>query len=123
MRSSFADLVEEDRAVVGFFKQAFRLFECASEGSRLVAEHLAFQQVAAERGAVDGDKGFAAARTVPVDGLGEHFLAGSCLAGEQDGDVCGGYLAGERYGFLYGGMIVSNEYCLPTAVTAACCWR
>ena len=88
-----ADLIEEDRAVVGFFEQAFRLFECTGESSCLVTEHLAFQQVAAERGTVDGDKGFIATGTILMDGLGKHLLAGPGLAGEQDGNIRCGNLA------------------------------
>ncbi len=46
-------------------------------------EHLAFQQIATERGAVDSDKGFITAGTVLVDGLCKHFFASPGLSGEQ----------------------------------------
>ena len=64
-------------------------------------EHLAFQQIATERGAVDSDKGFITAGTVLVDGLCKHFFASPGLSGEQDGNIRGGNLACQRNSLLY----------------------
>ena len=51
-----ADLVEEDRAVVGGLELADLLFRGAGEGALLVAEQLAFQQRLGQGGAVEADE-------------------------------------------------------------------
>src|SRR5439155_11166106 len=58
--------------------------DCAGEGSRLVSEQLAFQQILVDRGAVEGDERFALSRTVAVERPGHEFLAGPRLAEDQD---------------------------------------
>ncbi len=52
----FADLVEEDGAVVGQFEAADALRDGAGEGAALVSEEFAFQQAGGNRRAVEFDE-------------------------------------------------------------------
>ena len=61
----------------------------AGEGAFHGAEQLAFDQFARQGGAVDLDDLALAARAEGVDEVGNHFLAGAALAGDQHGDVAG----------------------------------
>ena len=47
-------------------------------------------------------KAFSAARTVLMDGLGEDFLSGACLACQQHGYIGLRHLAGQGDRLLYG---------------------
>ena len=60
----------------------------AGEGAAAVAEQLAFEQVAGDGGAVEGDERFLCAVGEFVDGACEDFLAGPALPGDEDVDVC-----------------------------------
>ena len=51
-----ADLVQEDRAVVGELELAWLCLQGAAEGAALEPEHLRLEQVARQGGAVDLDK-------------------------------------------------------------------
>ena len=51
-----ADFVEEQRAVVGFLKKSSFVLDRTGKRACLIAEQLALKQLAAERGAVEGDK-------------------------------------------------------------------
>ena len=82
-----ADLVEEQRAAVGGLELAFAARDGAGEGAALVAEQLALDQLAAERGAVHLDQRLAAARAAVVQRVGHQLLAGAALAADQHGDV------------------------------------
>ena len=94
VESELADLVEEERAVAGGANEAGVVAVGAGEGAAAVAEQLAFEQVARDGGAVEGDEGFLGAVGEVVDRAGEDFLAGAALAGDEDvdfgpGDACG----------------------------------
>ncbi len=88
-----ADLVEEQGAAVGVLEPPFALAVGAGEGAPDVAEELAFEDVLAQSGTVQGDERLVAARAVVVDRLGDEFLAGAALAGDQDGGRGRGDLA------------------------------
>ena len=84
-RAHLADLVEEDRPLVGDFDESFlvavRSGECASH----VAEQLRVQERLGERAAVDGDERPVAARRAHVNRAGDELLAGARFAGDQHG--------------------------------------
>ena len=54
------------------------------EGSRFVAEHLAFDQILRQRGAIDADKWLRGAFTLGMNGSRDEFLAGSAFSLDQD---------------------------------------
>ena len=79
-----ADLVEEDRAVVGHLELAGLVAIGAGEAALDVAEELRLEQRFGNAGAVDRhERGFGA-RAGGVDGPGDDFLADAALAGDQD---------------------------------------
>ena len=82
-----ADLVEEERAVLGGADEAGVIAFGAGEGAAAVAEQLALEQLVGDRGAVEGDKRLVCAGGVPVDGPRENLLAGAALPGDEDADV------------------------------------
>ena len=88
-----ADFVEEEGAFPGGADEAEVVAVGAGEGAAAVAEELAFEQVAGDGGAVEGDEGLLRAVREFVDGAGEDLLAGAALAGDQDVDVGLGDLA------------------------------
>src|SRR5204863_590351 len=80
------DLVEEQGAAVRELEAALAALGRAREGAALVAEHLRFDEIARQRGAVDGDERLAAAppRALAMDRGGDQLLAGARLPGDQD---------------------------------------
>ena len=78
-----ADLVEEDRRVVGQLEAADLPRERAGERALLAAEQLALDQRRRDRRAVDADHRPAAPRAALVDLRGEQLLAGAGLAEQQ----------------------------------------
>jgi hypothetical protein len=60
---------------------------CAGEGAFHRAEELALDQFARQGGAIDFDDLALAARAESMDEVGDHFLAGSALAGNQHGHI------------------------------------
>ena len=100
------DLVEEERAVVGELKAprvAARGLR-PGEGSRLVAEELALEQVARDGGAVYGHKGAVGVAALVVHGLGEELLARAALALDEDVAVVARIAPGEGYGLFHAGV-------------------
>ena len=87
-----ADLIEEDRAAIRGLELADLELMGACEGSALVAEELALEQLAGHRGAVDLDEGAALADGRVVDRARGHVLAGARLAADEYGDVHPGCL-------------------------------
>jgi hypothetical protein len=75
----------------------------AGEGSLLVPEKFALDQIVGNRGAVDRDERLARAVAVLPDGPGDEFLAGAALAGDHHGHVAGGDLADGLEDFLHRG--------------------
>jgi len=80
-----------------------------------VAEQLAFEQLAGQARAVDGDERSRVARAPAVDRPGDHAFAGAAFAEHQDVGVAGGDLAGgieqighrRRTAFQLGGIVAA----------------
>ncbi len=81
-RRCLADLVEENRAAVGFMKQTAFLADRAGERAALVAEELRLEQVLRKRAAVDGDE-LPPPPGVVVNGPRDQLLARTRFAGDQ----------------------------------------
>src|SRR6185503_10914820 len=88
-----ADLVEEEGPFPGGANEAEVVAIGAGEGAAAVAKELAFEEVAGDGGAVEGDEGLVRAAREFMDGAGEDLLARAALAGDQDVDVGPGDLA------------------------------
>src|ERR1017187_10538797 len=84
-----ADLVEQQRALLGEFEAAGAALDGPGECAFLVAEDLALDQRLRDGGAVDRDEWLQAAGAEVVQAAGCEFLAGAALAGDQDRDVGG----------------------------------
>ena len=78
-----ADLVEEERALGGDLEAAEPVAHRAGEGAARVAEHLALEQLAGQRAAVDRHERTVAARRALVERARDHLLADPALAGQQ----------------------------------------
>src|SRR5258708_35393003 len=72
------------RPAVGHFEAARFIPERASEGASRMAEELAFKQVFGDCAAVNFDQWTVAARAGVVNGLGDEFLARTCLTGNKN---------------------------------------
>src|SRR5713226_1987837 len=79
------DFVEENRALVGDFEEAFFGSDRAGEGAFDVAEKLGLEEIDGNRAGVDGNEGFVGARRSGMNGLGDELLAGTAFAADQDG--------------------------------------
>ena len=79
-----AHLVQEEGAVVGELEPARPVPHGASEGAAHVAEELALQQLAGERGRVHRHERSVAPGRVDMEGARQHLLPGSALAGDED---------------------------------------
>ena len=90
-----ANLVEEQGAAVGAADDAGERGVGAGEGALAVAEQLALEHVARNRGAVEGDERAVGAVRGAMDHAREHLLAGAGLAGEEDRQGARGQPAGE----------------------------
>ena len=90
-----ADLVEEERAAVGDFEEAFLGGDGGGEGAFDVAEEGGFEELGGDGAGVDGDEGLVAARGVGVDGLGDELFAGAAFALDEDGGAAGRDLGDE----------------------------
>src|SRR5439155_767301 len=88
-----ADLVEKDGAAMGRLELADLELVGPREGAALVAEHLALEELARHRGAVDLDEGPGPARGELVDRAGDELLARAGLASDEHGDVDASCLA------------------------------
>ncbi len=89
------DLVEEERAAVGDFEEAFLGGDGGGERALDVAEERGLEQLGGHGAGVDGDEGLVAARRVGVDGLGDELLAGAAFALDEDGGAAGRDLGDE----------------------------
>ena len=85
-----ADLVEEQRPLVGQLEAADLLGDGAGEGALLVAEQLALQQARGDGRAVQLDEGAVPPRAQLVQGAGDEFLARARLAANEHRGVGGG---------------------------------
>src|SRR4029453_15109370 len=82
-RARVADLVEEERAAVGFLEEPAPAPLGAGEGALLEAEELGLEQVVGQRAAVDRDEAPRGARALLVDRARDELLAGASLALDQ----------------------------------------
>ena len=90
LRRDVADLVEEQRPLVGQLEAADLLADGAGEGALLVAEQLALQQPGGDGRAVELDEGAVPPRAQLVQGAGDEFLARARFAPNEHGGVGGG---------------------------------
>src|SRR5690606_22718098 len=81
------DFVEEERAPTGELERALSGSDRAGERSALVAEQLAFDQVVADRAAIDDDERLVAPWPLVVNGARDDILAGAGLALKEHGRV------------------------------------
>src|SRR4029453_9126065 len=75
-----ADLVEEDRAVLGRFEETHALRGRVGERSLLVSEELRLEELARDRGAVDLEERPVRARALAMDGARGELPADAALA-------------------------------------------
>ena len=75
LQRQFADLVEEQRRLIGGFEAADLPRQRAGVGAALAAEQLALDQRGGNRGAADADHRPLMTRAEVVNRLREHFLA------------------------------------------------
>src|SRR3970040_1846283 len=84
-KAEIADFVQEEGPAV----RELDLAEAARQGPRerpfLVSEQLALDERVRDGGAIDGDERTLPTGAVEMEGPGDEFLAGSALAGDEDG--------------------------------------
>src|SRR5262249_50822157 len=83
-----ADLVEEEGAVAGGADEAELIAVGAGEGAAAVAEQVAFEQVARDRGAIEGGERFVRTVRRVVERARQNFFSSAALAGDEHRDVC-----------------------------------
>jgi hypothetical protein len=88
----FADLVEKYRPAIGQSQLAGIGGVGTGECTPFVAEQLALQQPIGDRGTIDADHRGTASRAQHMDRLGDPFLAGTGLSGDQNAGLRGGEL-------------------------------
>ncbi len=98
-----ADLVEEQRPLVGQGEHALVLPDGAGEGAGLVAEQLALQQVLRDRPAVHRDKGLGGPGPGGMDRPGQVLLAHAGLAEDQQRHVRRDHPLHQGQQLLHGG--------------------
>ena len=114
-----ADFVEEQRAALGLLEAAGRALVGAGEGALLVTEEFAFDEVARDRGHVDGDERSFLALAVIVQGARDQFLAGAGFAGDHHREI-GLHEARERaIDFLHGGRTPHQRHALDLVMRIA----
>ena len=90
-----ADLVQQQRALVGRLELAGLLAIGAGECALLMTEELRLQQLAGQRRAVDLEELLGDPWGRLVDRAGHDFLAHTALAAQQDRGIGGGHLANQ----------------------------
>ena len=86
---NLADLVEEEGAALRGLHPSRLVPHRAGEGALGMPEHLAREQLFAERGAVHHREGPIPSRAHLVERAGEDALSGAALASQEKGDVVG----------------------------------
>jgi len=82
-----AHFIQKQRALVGQLQPPHLLSNRAGKDSFLMAEQFVLDQPRRDRGAVELDEGAVFAPAVVVNGAGDKFLSGACLAEQQHGGV------------------------------------
>ena len=95
------DLVEKDRAVMGFLEEPHLVLNRPRESPFFVAEEFAFQQVFRQGRAVDGHKRVVLAAAVEMERAGYQLLARAALALDEDGAVGVGHLGDQIIDLLH----------------------
>ena len=90
-----ADLVEKQRAALRLLEAAHIARGGAGEGAFLMAEQLAFDQLAGDCRHIDRDERTRAALTEIMQGPGDQLLSGAALAGDHDRQI-GAHKPGDR---------------------------
>ena len=85
LRREVADLIEEDRAVVGDLEEALLPVFRVGERTLLVAEQLGVEEGGVESRAVDLDEGCLGPGTEVMNHAGDPAFARSALSGEENG--------------------------------------
>ena len=94
-------LVEEQRPLVGLFELPDPLVGGPGEGTPLVPEQLAFQQVLRDRRAVEGHERLGGGRAKVVNRTGDHLLARSAFSLQQHRDVAVRHLSRQLHHLLH----------------------
>ena len=97
-----ADLVEEQRALVGEFEDALAVAVGAGEGTADMAEELVFQEALRLAGGVEGDVAAVGSAAGLVDRRRHQLLAGAALAADQDRDAARGHLPDQGHHLAHG---------------------
>ncbi len=79
-----ADLVEKDRPAGCRLEAALSIRARVGKGAAHVAEHLALEQRRGNAAQIDLHEWFRRATAVLMNGVGDQFLAGAALAGDED---------------------------------------
>ena len=98
-----ADLVEEDRALIGHLEAATALGHRTGERTLLMTEELGLEEGLWERSTRDLDERPGAAVRVEMERLGDELLAGAALAGDEDRRIGLGHLADGLVDLLHRG--------------------
>src|SRR5205814_884140 len=80
-----ADLVEEERSVVGLLEEPCPVRDGIGERAALVAEELALEQILRDGAAVHGDERAAAPARPAMDGARDELFADAALARDERG--------------------------------------
>ena len=115
-----ADLVEEERAALGLLEAAGRAGIGAGEGALLMTEQLGFDEVARNRGHVDGDEGALPPLAVIVQRPGDELLAGARFAGDHDRQIRLHQAGQHPVDFLHRGGAADKRHRLGFLVRAGC---
>ncbi len=83
----FGQLIQHQGAAFRLLEQPRLVRVRAGEGAFHVTEQFALDELARQRGTIDLDARTLGARAQAVDQIGDNFLAGPALAGDQDGHV------------------------------------
>src|SRR4029079_13581110 len=87
----FAHFIEEDRAAIRQLEAAQPPLECTRKGAFLMTKELGGNQIARDRGAVDGDERSRGAPGSPVDRARDQFFPSTGLTSDEDGRVTAGH--------------------------------
>jgi hypothetical protein len=96
-----ADLVEEERAAVGFLETADAQLFRARIGARLGAEKLGLEQLVGQAAGVDLDERLVASARIHLHDLREALLARSVRSRDEDRRLGRRDLDGERHDFVH----------------------
>src|SRR6201999_914369 len=83
------DLIEEERAAIGDFKEALLGGDSGGECTFDMAEERGLKQLRGHGAGVDGDEGLVTPRRVVMESLGDELLAGSALTLDENGRARG----------------------------------